>query len=86
MKTKITVTQEIEVTVDESRFTPEFMAAFSRAFFDCETIEEHVLYIAKSYAMGIVAHNGDFLEGYGILRDFGINVKRDTTQTDAYVS
>lgn len=83
MTKTIEVTQTIVVTVDESKFTPEFMANFNRHFFDCETIEDHIAFIAKSYAMGVVTHNGDFLEGYGVLRDFGINVKRDTAETEA---
>lgn len=77
MTKTITVTQEIAVTVDESRFTPEFMENYSKHFHECETVEDHMKYIAESYARGIVTFNGDFLEGYGKMDDFGISCKRE---------
>ena len=78
MTKTITVTQEITVTVDESRFTPEFMASYSKHFHECEAVENHMQYIAKCCALGIIASKGDFLEGYGKLDDFGIRFKRES--------
>lgn len=80
MTKTITVTQEIEVTVDESRFTPEFMENYSKYFHECEAVEDHMKYIAESYARGIVMSNHDFLEGYGKLNEFGIKCKRDSVE------
>lgn len=82
MTKTITVTQEITVTVDESRFTPEFMENYSKHFHECETVEDHMKYIAESYARGIVTFNGDFLEGYGKMDDFGISCKRESVEVD----
>jgi hypothetical protein len=73
MTKTITVIQEIEVTVDESRFTAEFMENFSRYFHGLESIEEHMQFIAKCRARGFVVSSSEFLEGYGKLSDFGIS-------------
>jgi hypothetical protein len=78
----VEVRQQIKVTVDESRFTPEFLAAFKRAFFDAETVEDHIKHIAESYARGIVTFKGDFLEGYGKMDDFGISCKREDVECE----
>lgn len=78
---KVTVEQDLEITVDESRFTPEFLQGFKESFYPCETIEDHVEFIAESFAQGVVRSDADFLEGYGVLRDFGIRVKREEPAT-----
>ena len=67
------VQQVVRVTVDPSRFTPEFMAAFSESINEKEDISEHMEYIAEMAAKGIVFSPNDFLEGYGILSEFGID-------------
>ena len=83
MTKNITVTQTISVTVDESKFTPEFMANFSHYMFDCKTIDDHIAYIAKSFATRVVICDEDFLEGYGVLRDLGISVRRESNLVEA---
>lgn len=75
MTKTIEVRQQVTVTVDENKFTPEFMGAFRKSFYDFETIEEHIEHIAQAGARGIVSWPGDFLEGYGKLNDFGVTFK-----------
>ena len=78
MTTKtLTVTQDITITVDESKFTPEFMANFNRYFHELNTVEDHMKYLAEVYARGIVTSYGDFLEGYGPLDKMGIKFERE---------
>jgi len=69
MKRIVQVTHFVEIEVDESKFTPEFMDEFRRNFYQLNTIEDHIKYLA-----GIeVSNNYDsFLEGYGSLDDFCI--------------
>ena len=73
---RVRVTQEVTVTVDETKFTPEFMAEFRASFFPFDTLEEHVEHLAQLAARG-VADNGTFIEGYGPAADMGIRL--DTT-------
>ena len=83
MTRTVTVTQEIEVKVDESKFTPEFLEAFKRHFFPLNDIDDHIKFIAESHARGIVGNfKSDFLEGYGRLDDFGISVKRTSQDSE----
>lgn len=71
MKFNINVVQEVEVTLDESKFTPEFMDEFRASFFDFDTIEDHAKHIAQLYARGVV-EGDDFIEGYGRPSEMGI--------------
>lgn len=73
MKKTFTVEIEVEVEVDESKFTPEFMEAFNEYIAEWNSIEDHMRYIAKLAAQGVIYHNEEFLEGYGILKDRGID-------------
>lgn len=74
------MTQEIDVeilvtvTVDESKFTPEFLAEFREHFFPFETVEDHIRHIAFLAATGQLGDLPRFVEGYGQSQDFGIEV------------
>jgi len=71
MRKAITVSSPITVGVDESKFTPEFMEAFRKNFFDFDTVQDHMEYLATLY----VENGGNFagwIEGYGDPNDFGI--------------
>ena len=72
---EITVCQIISVTVDEGKFTEEFMSEFRQFFFDYDTIDEHIEHLADLYARGIVDEFSGFIEGYGDPKDFGIQFK-----------
>jgi len=82
IKHSILVAQYIEVTVDETKFTPEFMANFNSHFHHCPTVEDHMKHIAVSFARGIITSPSQFLEGYGVLTEFGVKVKREHTDTE----
>lgn len=66
------VTGFVRVTVDESKFTPEFMAEFRESFFPYETIEEHLEHLANLFARGVVDNSDTFIEGYGPPQEMGI--------------
>ena len=70
MKRTVLVSMEVEVTVDEAEFTPEFMAEFQASFFDFDTVEEHICHIAQLEAREVLRR--DFTEGYGPLSKMGI--------------
>lgn len=73
MKKTIDVIFAVEVEVDETKFTPEFMEAFSRYFCEFDTIDEHIEHIAQLAARDML--NKSFTEGYGPLRDMGISAE-----------
>jgi hypothetical protein len=74
MKLNVAVTQIVEVTLDETKFTPQFMAEFRESFFHFTTTEEHALHLAQLHARG-VSDDGEFIEGYGPAKDMGIRFK-----------
>jgi hypothetical protein len=74
MKKYITVTQTIEVQVDETKFNQEFMEEFQAIFYPFKTIDEHLKHLAQLYARGL-NDNGDFIEGYGYADDMGIKFR-----------
>jgi len=70
---QVEVSQRIKVTVDESKFTTQFMEEFRESFHPFHTIDEHIKHLAQLYARGITGgYPSDFLEGYGPLKDMGI--------------
>lgn len=73
----VEVRERVRVTVDESKFTPQFMESFRRVFYDFDSIEDHVKHIAQAYARGLINTSRDFLEGYGPLDQFGVVLARD---------
>jgi hypothetical protein len=77
------VTQGVEVEVDESKFTPEFMEEFRESFFPFDTIDDHREYLAELYARGgISGFPTEFIEGYGPAKDFGISLKIAFVETE----
>ena len=69
----VQVSQVVKVTVDEAKFTPEFMAEFQRDFFPLQTVDDHIEHLAQMYARGVISDfPGDFIEGYGPAKDMGI--------------
>jgi hypothetical protein len=75
MQRKVAVEQIIEVTVDESKFTPEFMVEFQKTMYDFDTIEEHIEHLGQLAARGIYDEFTTFIEGYGPPKDMGISFK-----------
>lgn len=73
MKRRVVVSMEVDVTIDESTFTPEFMAEFEANFFPFDTVEEHICHIAQLEAREVL--DRDFTEGYGPLSSMGIEAE-----------
>jgi hypothetical protein len=67
----VLVTQFVDVTIDETKFTDDFIKEFKEVFYDFEDIDEHIKNLAQLYARGVY-DNGDFIEGYGDAKNMGI--------------
>lgn len=82
MKTFIVeVTQSIKVTVDETKFTPEFNQEFSSVMWDVDDIEDHVENLAKMQAREMIGLD-HFVEGYGDIRKMGCAVQTLSIEAD----
>lgn len=69
----IVVSQEIRVTVDARKFTPEFFDEFNATIQDFGTdIDKHLAHLAGLYARGAVDIFTALIEGYGSVEDMGI--------------
>ena len=78
MTTKsVDVTQTIVVTVDESKFTPEFMVEFRAQFYGFNNLDDHIKHLAQMEARGLISSADAFVEGYGPLKDMGISFSVD---------
>jgi len=75
LKYSVDVEITVEVEVDESKFTEEFMEGFRQNFYPFTNIYQHVGHLAQLYARGIVNEFETFIEGYGPPGDFGIKFK-----------
>lgn len=81
MKRTVEVLQAVVVTVDETKFTLEFMEEFRASFFEFEDIDEHVEHLAQLYARGLIdGYPDEFVEGYGLLGDFGITFSIESAE------
>jgi len=73
----MTVTKEVEVvlhvkvTVDETKFTQEFMTEFRRIICPLYSLDDHLEHLAQMYARGVV-NDRAFIEGYGQASGMGI--------------
>lgn len=76
MTTKtVAVEQIVKVTVDETKFTPEFLADFRKSMYPLNTIDDHIEHLAQLYARGIHDSFSTFIEGYGPPKEMGIECK-----------
>lgn len=79
MSTKVAfivqVTQTVEVALDPTKFTPDFMNEYNKNFSDFgDDLARHAEQIAYLEATGQIPHGNAFVEGYGPIRDMGIEV------------
>ncbi len=81
-KYSVEVIQLINITIDESKFTPEFMKDFNSYMFEFKGVEEHIKFIVEKFADGTVSSENDFLEGYGILSEFGIKLEKEYIESE----
>jgi hypothetical protein len=82
----VEVTQNIIVTLDETKFTPEFLAEFNGSISDWgDDLEKHAEHLAWVHATGredleyTTAATAPFVEGYGPICDLGIKAKVEST-------
>lgn len=73
MKKQVAFTQVVEVEVDETKFTDEWMTDWRKTFYNFRTVDQHIEHIAQLEARDIL--NLKFTEGYGPLKDMGIKAK-----------
>lgn len=72
----IDVTRTIEVTLDETKFTEEFMSHFREYFYPFYSVEDHAKHLAQLEAREMIGWRpDDFIEGYGAKDNFGITTK-----------
>lgn len=73
---EVRVTRFIRISVDPTKFTPEFMAEYSSYITDLETIDEHIEHLAELANRGVIDGGRDQeIEGYGKLSDMGITCR-----------
>lgn len=73
----IEVTQFVTVRIDEAKLAPllpEFNDTISDYGLDDDAYAMHAVRIARLAAMGEDFEPGDFVEGYGLVKDAGIDV------------
>jgi len=71
----IEVTQTVQVSIDETKLTPDWMADFRRSFYNYHVVDDHLKHLAHLEACGVtyLPHvNNTFIEGYGNANDLGI--------------
>ncbi|MCK9615913.1 MAG: hypothetical protein M0R48_10585 [Candidatus Omnitrophica bacterium] len=71
----VEVTNTVEVTLDETKFTPEFMKAFSSYMWPVDDIEEHAIHLAQMHVRGMADWPSTFIEGYGPAEKMGISFR-----------
>ena len=72
MRYTVTVSQLVDIDLDESKFTPEFIEEYKNSFYPYTDIEDHAGHLAQLCARGLL---GEFVEGYGTAKDFGIKAE-----------
>lgn len=77
MKFKIEVTQLVEIELDESKFTKEFMEEYNSYITYHGSLSDHAKHIAWLQATGRVdiEMSPEFIEGYGPSNEMGIKAK-----------
>ena len=74
---RVEVTQEVEVTIDEDKYTEEDLEAFREDFYNFADYEDHAQHLAQLKAQGLITdRSDDFVEGYGPLDEAGIQVSK----------
>lgn len=70
------VSVDVEVTVDEGKFTPDFYREFDRknAFPLAHNLSSHLVHLAKLYTSGAIGDGLD-VPGYGNLKEMNIEFK-----------
>lgn len=81
-KFEVEVIRTVSVTIDETKFTKEFLDEFSSYISSSiDDIPSHIEHLAWSFAAGRT-DDDQFIEGYGPAKEFGIKFQ----EIDDYVS
>lgn len=81
----VTVVHTIDIEIDDSKFTEEFMEEFRRYFYPFFDLNDHYEHIGQLQARGIIDLEFDpkeFIEGYGPANEMGIKVTRSLVEVD----
>lgn len=73
-KFTLNVIRAVEVTVDETKFTEEFMEEYRESFSPFFYLKDHIEHLGWLFAARGV-DDTDFIEGYGPAEDFGIKFR-----------
>lgn len=75
----VEVRQTVRVTLDPTKFTPEFMAEFRESFYRFTSLTDHAKYLAQLAARGLYEMSpylpNEFVEGYGPIGEMGISAE-----------
>ena len=74
---KVVITQEVEVEVDETKFTQEFLDNFSNPFHKISNLQRHMQYLAVACVHDdkqVLRDSDTRIESYGPAKDLGIVV------------
>ena len=77
----VNVTFTVRVSLDESKFTPEFMQEFRENFYAFYSIGDHYRHLAYLFVGGL-CDNFPFIEGYGNAQDMGIQFQAVYTEME----
>lgn len=70
---QVAVHTDFKVEVDETKFTEDFFAEFSKSFFFMDSVGEAVEHLADLFARGMIrGEENEFIEGYGPANEMGI--------------
>lgn len=74
----------VAVTLDEAKFTPQFLDEFASHFFDFDCVEQHAEHIGQLAAREVHSFNKhlprEFVEGYGPIGEMGISAEITGTE------
>ena len=83
MKFFVDVVQRVEVTLDETKFTQEFLADFQRMISPrIKTVEDHARHLGELCARGVITTVYMEVEGYGFLHALGVKLTRNPDCTE----
>ena len=81
----VTVVHTIDIEIDESKFTEEFMEEFRGYFYPFFDLEYHIEHIGQLQARGVIDlefNPKEFIEGYGPANEMGIKLIRTAVEVD----
>jgi hypothetical protein len=80
----VAFTQRVVVTLDESKFTWEWMEEFRKHFYQLEGISDHAQHLAQMFARGLINEfeKDPFVEGYGHLSEMGVKIEVVDSDTE----